>query len=247
MLEDYLNGRSGISFEVLTSFAEPLFDLYELDPRSNKDMGKEARSASEMALMLAVLETARLFWAYFLLEQDVSERFLPDFEARLIGDQASEDERMDFLELIGIMAEHWDSFGPDQRKAAVVPGHPLPPFNRLLDEYGVLHSSDATVAVSPRYGPDKLELPEALALFARPLLDDPEIIEDPDLLEETLARAHAYWDLAQTSSSEYKYRLASIISTFARDENDSKRIKKEARFMVERFLQLFPEQKRRDS
>src|SRR5690554_4480214 len=60
-LDGYLSGQSGIKFDVIARFAEPLFDLYELEPRSGLERGSEARSASELAMMLSVLETARLF------------------------------------------------------------------------------------------------------------------------------------------------------------------------------------------
>lgn len=243
-LDGYLSGHSGIQFDVLARFAEPLFDLYELEPRSSLERGSEARSASELAMMLSVLETARLFWAFFLLNPAEADLHLPEFEARLLGDEASEEDRMDFIELIRVMEEQWESIEESVRQTAIVPDHPLPCFEELLDRYGLLHSSDATVAVSPRFGPNQLELPDALALFARPLLDDLGIDQDPDALEETLARANAYWDLAQASPDEFDRLLYTIKRSFAMNRAEADRVDSEARLMVERFYTLFPEQRR---
>src|SRR5690554_4763789 len=243
-LDGYLSGQSGIKFDVLARFAEPLLDLYELEPRSGLERGSEARSASELAMMLSVLETARLFWAFLLLDPAEADLHLPEFEARLLGDEASEEDRMDFIELIRVMQEQMEAMGESARRAAEVPEHPLPCFEELLDRYGLLHSSDATVAVSPRFGPNQLELPDALALFARPLLDDLGIEQDPDALEEALARANAYWDLAQAAPEEFDRLLYTIKRSFATNRAEADRIEAEARLMVARFHSLFPEQRR---
>ncbi len=241
-LQAYLDGKTGIRFATLAHFAEPLFNLYEIDPRASLNTDRSSRDAEELATLLSVLETARLLWGYFLLDETVSRSYFPELERCLLGCNADEEERSDFLTLLSIMEDHYFSMAATERTAARVPGYALPPFGALLENYDASSSAgESFPGIDTRYGPDALELPDALALFARPLLDNLEALDDPDAFENTLARANSYWDLAQTPRDAFEVRLDHIARSYGRTPPEMQRIKQEALEMVSRFHELFPE------
>ena len=243
-LDVYLNGETGIRFEALVHFADPLFRLYQIDLRSSLQKDQATRTAEELATLLAILETARLLWAYLSLNEAERERKLEELERGLLGGEPSgKEERMDFLRLLSVMQKQWESMPPGMRDAhETEAGAPVPSFDLLLASYDPLQVS-ATSPSSALYGPDNLEPAEAQALFARPLLKDPQVLHNPDELESAMARAKAYWDLAQVSPEQYDEQLSALKQRFANGV-DEQQIEKEAQQMTSRFFELFPEKQR---
>lgn len=240
-LQVYLSGRSGIRFESLAQFAGPLFDLYELDWRA---VGRPAleRDREEIATMVAVLDTARLLWSYFSLDEEKSLQMLPELEDALLGRYARDEERSNVLVLLSLLEEHWQQFSTAERaQAEHTPGFALPPFELLLADYNEKLRPSAADEHA-RFGPERLDLPEAIALFAQPLLESSAMEDDPDAVELRIARAHAYWELARTPADKYEIALSRILDSFAENESERKALRVEARRMVDRFRNLFPEQ-----
>ncbi len=239
-LDVYVSGRSGLRFEALARFAGPLFDLYEVDWKSH-ERHLARRDRDELTTMLAVLDTARLLWSFFLLDDEKNLQMLPELEDALLGRGAGDFERSNVLVLLSLMEGHWQQFTPAERaEAEQTPGYTLPPFERLLDEYQGPSPSEP-VSDSARYGPENLELPDALALFAQPLLEDASLHDDPDALERRIARAQAYWDLAIAPPDEYEIELARILEAFASTAVEREAIRREAGAMMQRYRRLFPE------
>lgn len=239
-LDVYVSGRSGLRFEALARFAGPLFDLYDVDWKA-EDGSAVVRDRNELATMVAVLDTARLLWSFFLLDDEENLQMLPELEDALLGPGAGDEERSNVLVLLSLMEGHWHQFTPEERaKAERTPGFTLPPFEELLREYEGKSRSEP-VTDETRYGPQHLDLPEALALFAQPLLERPEVQENPDALETQIARAQAYWELAVAPPEEYELELARVLNAFAETDRERDVIRQEARAMVQRYHRLFSE------
>jgi hypothetical protein len=236
-LQTYLNGESGIQFSVLARFAEPLFELYDVDPRAGIERGREHRDAAELATLLAVLETARVLWAYFSLEPTAAEEAQDRLQAILVGQDVSQEANEAFLAFLSLMATHWYGLADEERAGALVPGFSLPPFHHLVEQYREKNGEPESRA--GRFGPDELELTDALALFARPLLEDERTLADPDALERALTRASAYWDLAQASPACYEEQLSLVVLNLSGCADERAQLEHEARRMVMRYRELF--------
>ena len=238
-LDVYVSGRSGISFDALVRFAGPIFDLYDVEWKA--EMGAEVlqRDREELSTMVAILDSARLLWVFYTLDEEKSLELLPELEDVLIGRDAGDEERSNLLVLLSLLEEHWQSFTPEERAEAVaIPGYALPKFEDLLAEFAGI-PKPLTGSGAATFGPDHLELPEALALFAQPLLESADVERDPDRLEEQIARAHAYWELAHASQENFDAELARIQDSFAANEKEREEIRRQAAEMIERFRTLF--------
>lgn len=238
-LDVYVSGRSGIRFDALMRFAGPLFDLYDVEWRADDEADALSRDEDEMSTMIAVLDTARLLWTFFSLNDDQGLDVLPDLEDALLGRAAGDEERSNLLVLLSLLEEHWRMFSPtDRAKAEDTPGYTLPNFETLLADY----EGRSRPLPRPRtaaFGPEHLDVPEALAIFAEPLVRDPAIQDNPDLVEERVERAQAYWDLATAPDEEYEEQLLRIEDSFATSDQDRRAVREEAERMVARFRKLF--------
>lgn len=238
-LDVYVTGRSGIRFDALVRFAGPLFDLYDVEWRAGDGLDALSRDEQELTTMLAVLDTARLLWSFFTLEDDSSLEMLPKLEDAMLGRGAGDEERSNLLVLLSLLEEHRAAFTLEEREHAVdTPGYALPDFGVLLgafqDRHGRLsHRNPST------FGPNLLELPEALALFAEPLLRDPAVEKNPHLVEERVERAQAYWDLATAPEEEFDERLNHMMDDFASTDAERSFIREEAERMMARYKNLF--------
>jgi hypothetical protein len=238
-LDTYLNDESGVRFRALAHFAEPLFDLYDIDLSATLGAAPEARDEDEMATLLAVLETARLLWAYFGLPDEAQDRYRDDLEAYLLGPDAEAGAADSLQELLDAMEAQWEAMPPHMRSSAEdVEGYALPPFEDLLEAFA---PADTDVqGPGPMQGPDgDMEGPEAMALFAQPLLEDPEVQTDPDALEERMTRATAYWELAQLPPDEREEQVDALKDQFAESDAERDEIEAEAERMVDRYHELF--------
>jgi len=57
-LDTFLNDEAGVPFDQLADFAEPLFDLYQVDMRASLANAQSDGRTDELASLVAVLETA---------------------------------------------------------------------------------------------------------------------------------------------------------------------------------------------
>lgn len=231
----YADGASGIPFADLLEFARPLFNLYELDPRHIEATGVK-REAEELATLLSVLDLARLFWAYFLLPAGERTTARTAMESAVLGVSPSPEAISSLDELLDVLRERFTSFRESSAVPAATSGYTLPSFWELLEDVEVWHEEpDDDVMFASEHG---AELPEALATFARPLFDAVNL-EDPNAIDDVLARAQAYWELAHVSDSNFDQKLARIIERFGRDGRSQESILEEAREMVQRYRELF--------
>lgn len=239
-LEAYLDDGMGVRFDALSRFAQPLFELYGIDLQASLAKPASARSTQEINVLLTVLDTARLFWAYFSLEPDRQDHHAAELKACLVGPMPDADAEESFHELMELMRERWaalpDSLRHHAREAAP---STLPSFEKLLDQHGGPTQGDTDNGDG--YGSDQLEKPEALALFAQPLLEDPEVHADPEALEQRMALATAYWELAHAAPNRRDHQLQTLLHRFADSPDEREALEQQAHDMLERFEDLFPE------
>jgi hypothetical protein len=65
---------------------------------------------------------------------------------------------------------------------------------------------------------------------------------DPDALEERMALATAYWELAHMPDPARGDKLQSVLHRFADSPPEREQLRDQARSMLERFEELFPDQ-----
>src|SRR5690554_4757694 len=86
----FLSGDLGVRFESLVLFAEPLFDLYGLSLEDALRLRDEPQNADEP--LVAALEAARLFWAFFSLNAEEQAQYQRTLSAFLLGPEYSDDD-----------------------------------------------------------------------------------------------------------------------------------------------------------
>lgn len=241
-LEAYLDDAMGVRFDALSRFAQPLFELYGIDLQASLAKPHSARSNKEVNVLLTVLDTARLLWAYFSLNPGDQDEHADELKACLVGPMPDADAEDSYRELMELMRERWTAL-PDSLRHHAQAAAPstLPSFERLLDQHGGPMQNDADNHAGEGYGADQLEKPEALALFAQPLLEDPQIHADPEALEQRMALATAYWELAHAAPSRRDDRLQTLLHRFADSPDEREALEQEAHDMLQRFEDLFPE------
>lgn len=237
-LEAYLDDAMGIRFDALARFAQPLFELYGIDLQASLAKPDRARTDKELNVLLTVLDTARLLWAYFSLEPARRDEHAAALKACLVGATPDADAEDSFAELMDLMGERWTALPRSMRHhAQTAASGSLPAFETLLNQHGTAVQDQA----QDGYGPDHLEKPEALALFAQPLLEDPKVHTDPDELEHRMALATAYWELAHTAPSQRDHELRALLHRFAGSADERDELAQQADAMLDRFDELFPE------
>jgi len=232
-------GETGVSFDALALFAEPLFEQYDLDIAEAFAIKAEPEAAGPE--VLAVLEAARVLWAFFSLPMAERARRRNALAAQLVGPEPSEEDWLDLEALLDRMSPYWKAMLPEEIEKAEGTGHPVLGFDALLAHPAFRLDGEHGPQA---YGPDALSEIEARALFAQPLLDDPSMLADPDAVERVMERANAYWALAQIPAAEREAALHEAAAQLANGRGDRKAIEAEARRMVERFHVLFPDHAR---
>ena len=229
LAEALVSGETGVQYDALALFAEPLFTLYDLDPAEAFSLRAAAAEADEE--VVALLETARVLWAFFSLPPAERTHRRPALAAQLVGENATEDDWQSLDALLDTAEIHWQALLPDEIDAAQATGHPPLAFDALL-RHPVFQIGDAeSAAGAPGFGPDALSDIEARALFAQALLDT--AADDPDAFEDTLARADAYWAIAQSDRPDAE------LAAFAERQPDADATLAEGRQMLSRFSELF--------
>ena len=230
------SGQTGVQFESRVLFAEPLFATYELDMA--EAFALKADPDAALPEVLAVLETARMLWAFFSLplEQRVKRRTA--LAAQLVGPEPSEEDWISIESLLDTVEPYWQAMLPQEIDAAQQTGHPVLDFDALLEHpaFSLVHEQ-----AGRGYGPEALGEIEARALFSQPLLDDPATLIDDTAFETAMERASAYWALAQQPPALREETLSETVKALANGSGKAEEIKAEACRMVERFHALFPE------
>lgn len=243
-LDAFLNGETGIRFEALATFAEPLFDLYEVDPRETLTTLDGQRATEEAATLLSVLEMARLLWAYCGLTPEEQATHLPALCQCLLGPQPTDEALQALDDLLEMMQQQWDGMDPFKRAAAEdMPGFAVPSLAQLLADMEDADGPSRAAAADAAYPTESFDLPEAFAHFVQPLLDDPRVHADAERLEDVMARAQAYWELAQVPGDEYEERLCALVKLHAPDPAARHALRVEAERMVQHFFALFPDRR----
>ncbi|WP_420454162.1 hypothetical protein [Rubrivirga sp.] len=227
-----VEGETGVQYEPLALFAEPLFSLYELDAADAFRLRSEPDAVADDTV--ALLETARVLWAFFSLPPSDRAHRRSALAAQLVGEDPSEEDWMGLDGLLETVEIHWQAMLPEEIEMAQDTGHPVLAFDDLLHHPAFRVGPEEEDASHAGFGPDALSETEARARFAQPLLESPEVMTDPDAFEAALALADDYWDLARAGGDP---------DAFARGHpaGDRERVADEARRMVARFRELFPE------
>ena len=230
-----VSGETGVSFDAVVLFAEPMFQLYGLDPAEAFSIKHDPTSAS--AEMVTVLSTARVLWAFFSLPRKERAHKRPLLAAHLVGDQPNEEDWLEIEGLLEAVEPYWSAMLPDEIQAAQDTGYPTLGFDDLLSHPAFELSEEPEDLA---YGPDSLSEMEARALFAQPLLEDPAVMVDADAFEQAVERVNAYWHLATVPEARQEHALGRLITQLSQGDGSSDAIRSEARLMVDRFHELFP-------
>lgn len=229
LAEALVSGETGVQYEALALFAEPLFTLYELDPSEAFSLRAGPAEADEETV--ALLETARVLWAYFSMPPAERAHRRPALAAQLVGENPTEDDWLSLDALLDTASIHWQALLPEEVEAAETTGHASLGFDALL-RHPIFQIGDAESASDALgFGPDALSDVEARAQFAQSLLDT--VGDDTDDLESALARADSYWTLAQGDDPDADLRA------FAERQPDPAAALSEGRRMLARYRELF--------
>ena len=230
IVEALVTGETGVQFESLALFAEPLFTLYELDPAAAFTLKTETSGAADE--VVALMETARVLWAFFSLSTASQGHRRQALVEQLVGGEAEADDMLGLEGVIEAAKIHWEALLPEEIEMAQDTGHEALCFDDLIHHpaFRVITDEDPSHA---GFGDGELSETEARALFAQPLLEDPEVLVDPDAFDSALERADAYWSAAQDGTAPEA--IASALA--AGKEGDVE----EARTMIARYAELFPE------
>ena len=231
----YRNGDHGVSYSALQRFAAPIFELYGIQDRE----AAETAPVHELADHLSVMETARLFWCYFGCGAQKDETLGARVKALLVGVTPTMEQEAVFAALVEQLYENWSST-PLSVQRPHGQAHTTASLAHMLDELEQLEQNSEPGENEVQSPSGAVDSPEALAVFASPLLEDPSVEDDPDRLSELMARARDYWHLAQLDSPEFEEQQDIVARKYATGEQTRQLILAEANFMVARFHMLFP-------
>ena len=234
-LELYRSGKSGVPFHVLQEFTRPILNHYQLDLDNSFANEVSPSNAEDMMLLLDVLDIASSVWEYCSLDENQKPAAFQKLKGDLLGPAPSREEDLQFPLLIAVMEDAWEHLASSVDSTDFLVNRPESGSNApvTLDKPAINGSS--------YYGPDRLDLPEAFALFARPILENDHLLEDPDALDDAMSRAQMYWDIAHTSNERIEHELSAISKRLANSPDSEETIRLEAIRMIERFHELFPE------
>ena len=238
-LDLYRSGRSGIPYAALQQFTLPILEHYQLDISHTFDQDVTTGNFEDMTLLLDVFEIASTIWDYCALSEQQKPRAFEALKQNLLGPDPSTEDALQFPILLAMLENAWETLStPPPRQ----PASPMP-----TDTDRQTFSPEAgSVALEPPnalYGPEQLELPEAFVLFARPILEHDTLFENPDALDEAMARAQLYWDIAHLPASRHESEIEKTACRLASANEPEEAVRTEALQMIERFRELFPERK----
>ena len=225
-----VEGETGVQFESLALFAEPLFTLYDLEPSDAFTLKTDPSGGADD--VVALMETARVLWAFFSLPTASQGHRRQALVEQLVGGEAEEDDMLGLEGVIESAMVHWQALLPEEIEMAQNTGHDVLGFDDLIHHpaFRVITDEDP---VHAGFGDGELSETEARALFAQPLLEAPEVMLDPDAFDSALERADAYWAAAPEGTPPEDIASALAVG----EEGDIE----EARRMIARYAELFPE------
>lgn len=229
IVDALLSGETGVQYEALALFAEPLFTLYELDPAEAFSLRTNPEAADDI---VALMEAARVLWAFFSLPTAERGHRRQALVAQLVGEEAGEDDMLDLEGVIEAAEVHWQALLPEEIEMAQDTGHVTLAFDDLLHHPAFRIDGEPDPAHAG-FGSGELSETEARALFAQPLMDDPEVMADADAFEHALERADAYWRAARAGASP-EVVARDLAESGAGDVAEAER-------MLARYAELFPE------
>ncbi len=232
-----VNGETGVQFESLALFAEPLFALYDLDVADAFRLRTEPEAVADDAV--ALLETARVLWAFFSMPPSERAHKRQVLASQLVGEDPSDDDWVSLDGLLETIVIHWQALLPEEIEMAQDVEAETLDFDALLHHPAFRVGPEEGDATHAGFGDGSLSEVEARALFAQPLLESPGVMADPDAFEDALARADDYWALARDGGTPEAIDRFAEEHGSTSDEADS--IREEARRMVARYRELFPE------
>lgn len=232
LLDAVVSGETGVQFESLALFAEPLFTLYDLEPGDAFAALTDPSAVSDD--VVALLETARVLWAFFSLPVSERAHRRQALAAQLVGEEPDPDEWLDLEGVIESVEVHWKALSRSEIEMAEDTGHPTLDFDGLLAHPAFRIETDPDPAHAG-FGEGGLSETEARALFAQPLLDSPEVLLDEDAFEGAISRADAYWQAAARGLS-----AEAVVGEL----DDERATLEEARMMLARHAELFPKHAR---
>ncbi|MEO0558447.1 MAG: hypothetical protein AAF170_09705, partial [Bacteroidota bacterium] len=127
---------------------------------------------------------------------------------------------------------------PEEIDAAHHTGHPTLDFDSLLHHPAFRVTDEGHDATTAGFGPNGLTEVEARALFSQPLIEDPEVLIDPDAFDDAIGRADLYWSLAQEIQGAPEDAARAFAQMHA-GERDTSEVEREAIRMIERYRELF--------
>lgn len=234
-----LSGETGVQFESLALFAEPFFSLYELDASDAFRLRTEPTAVADDTV--ALLETARVLWAFMSLPPTQRAHRRMALASQLVGEDPTDEDWVGLDGLLETAEIHWQALLPEEIDAAQQTGHDVLGFDDLLHHPAFRVGAEEEDATHAGFGPNGLSETEARALFAQPLLEDPEVLMDPDRFEDALARADDYWALARDAGADAAAEATAWADEHAATDADRAPLAAEAKEMIRRFRELFPE------
>ena len=220
----------GLPFAALIDVATPLLELYDIAPQRLLTFPEAfMEDELELAAIVSFLCTARLIIAFTQLSEEEQASQRKKLLDLLTEPSSTPEETQEAERLIEAMK---------LRVQAIQQEYSIPP----LDFFQLSCPSPTPAAElsAPSY-PDleTLDLPEALALFAEPVLARFDLADDPEVFEHAMNLATAYWLLAQAPPDRHAYKIQQIQQTFGRTPEEAQYIEQEAYQMIERFHTLF--------
>lgn len=234
------SGTTGLSFDALSRFSEPLWVFYGLEKSTVLDELEFAEDLDMMDTAVSILESARLFWAYFRTDKEEKNEALSIMEDRMLGEAPEVEDREDFQELVAKMEESFKRFSRQAvQQAEESSGYKTQSFKAVIE---ALDADQPTPATTEIYLPEEddaeSQSPDVLARFAAPLLEktDPA---DPDAFDESFSKAADYWDYARSSEAEKPRLLMLLKRKYATKPEELAQIEAEAHMMNEHFVRMF--------
>jgi hypothetical protein len=228
-----VGNETGVRFESLALFADPLFALYDLDPAAAFELHARPDEADETTV--AVMEAARLLWAYFALPPSQRATRRDALAEFLIGPDGTDADEDDFDALLESVEAHWAMLTEEDIELAEDSEAETLDFDALLAHPAFVPPVGER-STEKTYGAEGMSEMEARALFAQPLLEKET---DPDALEDAMERADDYWTLAQLRGLERDAFLDEIVGANAIDDAEAASLRAEAEAMMQRYRQLF--------
>lgn len=232
----YRTGKSGIQYHTLQQFIQPILAHYQIELETGFSDEVTPENIEDMTLLLDIFETATILWDYCCLASHDKTGAFSELKISLLGPHPSREDLAQFPVLVASMEEKWEHLSDGEPATAS--------FEATTDAMH-LHTDASPFSENgaAHYGPENLDIPEAFALFSRPLLDNDAIYEDPESLDDVMTKAQAYWDLAHLPPEALEKQLNAVVSQFITSSFSKEHVKREAHEMIQRFHELFPERK----